>query len=484
MKFANFYRDLISEAANSPSFHGDDFEYLLCFVNNKYNVGMKDDKNFKELMDDKKRSKLEKPILEYCKIHGKECADKMKAMGITGEMYNANRANTPITSFWSSFGCKDQTPKTDIYNKDEKYKISVKDATGGQYMSARDNEAKATMMAAIKMCGKKVDTSAAQQIVDLYDTAAMKATSKGVKMGSLGVIQSGSRAGHHYGPEDLIKELFGDKKDGDEIVDLFKNRRKNFNEFKKTFGGLLKKKFTKDKSKQKMMEDLVESCIQNEKLNRKVAEVFNSADNMEFKTNFVKECITGSEKFGSNELGCANYIMIFDDKNVRFNFGKTDMKLFKAKAEHLKISVDFKSAGGNAARALRASGAGKLFPESYDIYGDSLNESLETSFERLENGMLNEGFLDNLGGLVHDVANTIKDKSIQAVNAIKSFVGFVYDFISEAVSNMISKLGSLIHEGWETFLDLMGWEPELQNPEEALDSGNIEPEDASLLQSY
>ena len=493
MGFKQIYEKILNEAVKEFNFKGADLEYILCYCQNRYNLGMSSEQAFKAAGDIKDDLKNKIKTFAESNNRGEDIADELAAAGIRGVLKNANKESIGISGFWSSFGCKDKTPKTDIFDEGG-HKISLKDQSGGQYMSGRDNEARATLEAALKMCGNNIDSAVANEISSLYKNASIKTV-------NMGVIESGDRAGHHYGVTEFVEDLFKDKKNGEEMIKLFKDRSKgnNFGEFKKKFGDVVKTNVIRDKKKRQVLEDLVKASIENEKLDKKVAKVFSDPSNEIFRKNFVKECVTGTNKFGKeNQLGIANYIMMFDaNAPAILAFAPTNDKLFAAKAKTLKVTVNFKSTGGVAARAMRAEG-GSLFDSfEYDELENMVNESLDVCSDE----MLNEGFMDSVSAFFSGAGKAIKEIAeniaknmptyVDIVNKIgttlvailKPVVAFVFRFLVEMAGHIIVRLGQLIFDGWDAFRKALGFAIEVSNPTEALESGNISADDMGILKS-
>ena len=67
--------------------------------------------------------------------------------------FGAGKSKSNLSSFWTSYGGSDGTPKTDMYNKD--YNISLKKKGGSQLASGGKGETIATFHAALEYLGKQ-----------------------------------------------------------------------------------------------------------------------------------------------------------------------------------------------------------------------------------------------------------------------------------------------------------------------------------------
>ncbi len=175
-----------------------------------------------------------------------------------------------FTKEWKEWGGKSATPKTDLFNKSPKQRISLKKKGGSQVMSAKKFEAIATFEAAKTIMGESHPKEAGE-IVDKMKTLVMSFDEKIDK--KLGVVDA--KDGAYKGSvEDLEKSKGKDP--------LTIAHKKKMAEIRK--GGA--------------------------ELDKKLAKLFQ--DSPEFKTSFVFEAASGYKKFGDKSNDRADIMVEFD----------------------------------------------------------------------------------------------------------------------------------------------------------------------------
>ena len=115
-------------------------------------------KNFNELVGspdhDKNANESAEKFSQYDnvgKILAKNIQKRIGNSPIT--QFGAGKSKSNLSSFWTSFGGTDGTPKTDMYNSD--YNISLKKKGGSQLASGGKGETIATFNAALEYLGKQ-----------------------------------------------------------------------------------------------------------------------------------------------------------------------------------------------------------------------------------------------------------------------------------------------------------------------------------------
>lgn len=257
-------------------------------------------------------------------------------------------ASYPTTTFWSSYGAKDKTPKTDIILNGEKISLKVGES---QLMSGGKSESIATFYAAM------LDQS--------------------IKLG---------------------------KNDKDEIERMIDG-----------FGSGLTKQgnISQALKKEKILKDIDEL---HKNLAKKLESVFST--NSAFARAFVREALSGENKFGPDSEATAEKIFSIQKKSGDSDlYTIVDADFLDNVAEKVKITVRFKSQSqkkkNKTTNTLEKTGKYKFW-SVLSLVTKKLNECEQD----LSSGLITESvFVDKIKSFVIKVFNWLKSKIIELVDS-------------------------------------------------------------------
>lgn len=309
--FKNYHNTALKEDGKFvPT--AQDFEELICFAYNRiYNIFNSDDKNCEAVGISKNK---QNNIIQYYELNNVVLNDIAKTLHkycSCKEGYGKlkNTTGKKITDEWAKYYTKEYTgneskpnttPKTDIYSLDtnHKYCISLKEAGGSQLMSAKINEAKATLLFACEALNESEQKEILPILANLLN---INETDKKRKENTEEIFDE-------FGPEDL---------QGKTLTQLMKDDP----EFKHR----VEKSKEKGKGFEKQLNELIISKYP------------------QYKEALYKEAMTGEHKFTNESFCKANCVFVWDDINVNNNQIFSIDEYYKHIENKSKVSVDFKS---------------------------------------------------------------------------------------------------------------------------------------------
>ena len=293
----------------------------------------------------------------------------------------------------------DKTPKTDIIGN--KMKISLKKASGGQLMSAGQNEAISTFEAAMSMYS--IDKKGKGKVLSVIDTIE-KDMGRMTTRGTIGSIEK--------------------LKDSDKTLT------------------------PKDKSKIKEMEDLQ---LNAKEITTKLENLFSDET---FKSYFCWEAATGTTKFEPSPDAIANVIVKFQETGTIKDYLVLDSPLSAGKtlAKGNNFFVSFKTGAANSRPylALRSKNVKAIQKNINEQF--SFKQIIREECEK-EGMVLSESAFEQLDefSLWNKVKSKVKKYSSGVVNAVKRIYDAVMKRITEAF-NYIKTLGEKMISGLLNFL--------------------------------
>ena len=282
-----------------------DFEELICFAYNKqYKIFNSDEENYNAVgISSNKKDNL----LNYYKVNSNVINKLAEVLHkscpcLKGYGKLKNFKGTKITKEWAELYdagvTPNATPKTDIISLDNKYCISLKEFGGSQLMSAKLNEAKATLLFA---CDYLDDKDVKEILPILANLLNINESDKKRKENTEDIFDE-------FGPDDLHgKTLSQMIKDDPEFAKRIKKSKEKGKNFEKQLNELIISKYPK------------------------------------YKEALYKEAMTGIHKFTKDSHCAANCVFVWDDVKIE----NTKLYSIDEYYEHIKdkskVSVDFKS---------------------------------------------------------------------------------------------------------------------------------------------
>ena len=281
-----------------------DYEELICFAYNKKYCKMNDDDNANAIgINNNKKQNLinffninEQTLTEIADVLHEKCGCDL------GYGKLKNESGNKIKSDWSAIyenGKPNATPKTDIISLDKKYRISLKESGGSQLMSAKLNEAKATLLFATEYVKNETDKN--KILVLLCDLLNINESDKKRKENT----------------EDVFDEFSKDDLNGKTLTQMM-NDDSDF-----------RKRVEASKQKGKTFES---------QLNKLILDVY-----PQYKEGFFKEAMTGYHKFTEESCCAANCVLVWDDVNTSNSNVYSIDEYYKHIENKSKVVVDFKS---------------------------------------------------------------------------------------------------------------------------------------------
>lgn len=282
-----------------------DMEEIISYAYNRLYCKMEDDANCKAVgINEKKRSN----IINYYIINkisidaiAKVLHDKCPCSKGYGKLKNFS--GKKIKDEWADLyehGTPNATPKTDIISLDNRYRISLKKAGGAQIMSAKIDEAKATLLFGCEYI--KNDDNKREVLRVLCNLLNINETDKKRKENTEEIFDE-------FGPEYLNGKTLRERMAEDsKFRDLITNSKDKGKTFQKNLNDLLSlKKYS------------------------------------EYKKGFYIEAITGNHKFTKDSNCAANFVLVWDDvKNENTKIYNID-DYYEHIKDDSKVVVDFKS---------------------------------------------------------------------------------------------------------------------------------------------
>lgn len=282
-----------------------DMEEIISYAYNNLYCKMEDDANCNAVgINEKKRAN----IINYYIINktsidaiAKVLHDRCPCSKGYGKLKNFSKKN--IKDEWADLyenGTPNGTPKTDIISLDNKnsYRISLKKAGGSQIMSAKIDEAKATLLFAVEPLEENIKCEVLPILCNLLN---VNETDKKRKENTEEIFDE-------FGPEYLNGKTLKERMNEDaEFSALIKNSKKKGKDFEAQLNTLLSEYKTT------------------------------------YKKSFYIEAMTGNHKFTEDSKCAANFVFVWDDvKNENTKIYNVDEYY-----EHIKddsnVVVDFKS---------------------------------------------------------------------------------------------------------------------------------------------
>lgn len=280
-----------------------DMEEIISYAYNRLYCKMEDDANCKAVgISEKKRSNL----INYYIINktsidaiAEVLHDKCPCSKGYGKLKNFS--GKKIKDEWADLyehGTPNATPKTDIISLDNRYRISLKEAGGAQIMSAKIDEAKATLLFGCEYITNDDKRTVLPLLCNLLN---INETSKKRNENAEAIFDE-------FGPDDL---------NGKTLLQRIKEDS--------VFAERIAKSKEKGKTFQKQLNELVLSKYP------------------EYKKGFYIEAITGNHKFTKASNCAANFVFVWDEvKNENTKIYTID-EYYEHVKDDSKVVVDFKS---------------------------------------------------------------------------------------------------------------------------------------------
>lgn len=290
---------------------------------------------------------------------------------------HTGRLSSPITEFWKENGGSNPTPKTDVIL--DNYKISLKMGRG-QLMSGGKGESLATFQAAIKNTGSAILKD--PRIIQIQDAIENFVESSFTDAGNVAAIQ---------------------------------------------------KKLEKKKAKSQSEKLIQKGMKVHSQVKNLLSEVFK--ENHKFQIEFVKEAMSGYEKFGKKSLASANHVLVAEPQGTIDGFHLISQDSYCAKiASQTSIAVRFKS----SSQKSQGVKTGKYnFWSVVALITEPDKEKMESFVNDNNLGTLTEGWLDNIIEFFRKVSQYIKNVFEQGLESILEFFGFI-DFDVEVKDKPIN----------------------------------------------
>lgn len=287
-----------------------DFEELICFAYNKLNkIFDSDEINYKAIgISESKKDNLisyyevnNEVINKIAEILHKQCPCKKgygKLKNFKGKKITDEWAELYKEEYGGKGATPNATPKTDIISLDNKYCISLKEAGGSQLMSAKIDEAKATLLFACESLNDKEQKEILPILANLLN---INETDKKRKENTEDIFDE-------FGPDDL---------QGKTLSQMIKDDPK--------FAERIKKSKEKGKGFEKQLNELIISKYPN------------------YKEALYKEAMTGLHKFTKESYCTANCVLVWDDVKIENTKVYSIDEYYKHIENKSKVTVDFKS---------------------------------------------------------------------------------------------------------------------------------------------
>ena len=354
--------------------------------------------------------------IDMGKILAKNIKDKIGNSPIT--QFGGGKSSSNLSSFWTSWGAGDGTPKTDMYNKD--YNISLKKKGGSQLASGAKGETLATFYSALEYMG--TDRDASPEIDKI-----MKA-----------IEDNFAKLSTKYTKTQLVK------------IAKDKNKQKNL--------------LPKDK---KALGEFITTENFHKELNKEVQKDLSFEKNPEFLKWYTFEAMSGYKKF-SLERGKASVCLEFDaDKGSVSKFIEITEKGKSSGlkgtpsvssdvigiSKKVKIYAAWKSGKGNPYSALRL---GLTNDFTTDDTPDTLRGIIrnEVMNDNITNAVLIEEItqLDEFA-IIGKTFAKLKSVGKNALNWLKNLIGKIMKKVKQTLDN-IKKLGAKVFEALFEFLGI------------------------------
>ena len=283
-----------------------DFEEIISFAYNAKYCKLKEDQNIEIVGINKSKSdkiisyyNTNKTIIdEIIDVLHSKCPSKQ------GYCKLKNIPGNKITKEWKEKGMYENktvngTPKTDIMSVDGKYLLSLKEYGGSQLMSAKINEAKATLLFATEYMKNEDEKNEVLILLsELFTVKDDYKTSESEK-------------------EDIFDEFGSKDLNGYTLSQMIKKDKE------------FAKRVEKSKAKGKYFENQLNELIINKY--------------PEYKYGLFVEAMTGNHKFTQESKCSANFIFVWDDINTSNSKLYTIDEYYKHIEDSAKVTVDFKS---------------------------------------------------------------------------------------------------------------------------------------------
>jgi len=402
-KFEGISKNVLIDEESLEKFDAAKYENLIVLWHNKINTPDMTEEQLRDLsgLSDSKYDKLyEKFVMDEQFVElGKKYANAT-SKEIKGLISQTGRASVELTDFWLENGGVDTTPKTDVAGGD--YKISIKKSGGSQLLSATYGESNATFAAALKNIGNKTDPELKEKLEKIRD----KTIWTDVNTGEYPIDVTSVKK---LIPDEISKEMRKrkDKRDNDKIV-------RGLNEF------------ISEQSKHPVISQIISGMILNSQLDQILQEILQK--DKELKYEFTKEAMTGNIKFGTESIGSANYILVFDTEG-NLKTKKIDRTIIEKYASKVKYNVTYKSSGSKVATALRG----------------AMREN------NINMDMIIEGVFDDLLDIGKSMLKTVVEKAKDWFDIIKNFL---IEFYRKAMDFIIR----ISERGYNALLSILGME--------------------------
>ena len=343
---------------------------------------------------------------------------------VSGEMTQYGKGNGKLSSYWTSFGAGNGTPKTDMYTGKGTDRISLKKAGGSQGMSPTKEETLAVLNSALDQVGAQ-EEGLMKSIIDKIDTEFKQ------------IILDGSKT-------DFLKKkgIFGEMEADewsakrDEILDLDGKH--------KEIQGMLAELSVKDPTFYKTITQYI-----------------------------TYEACTGFKKF-AEPLPKANIMIEFNPAKgdvTTYKLGSSPSKMsgdVKKIATGVKFAITFKTGQGNPSSSFRAAftkkgdaGQAGTHVESFEEYSriptfkELVYETLAEDY--IFSGLLTEDYkqLDEFAMLdkAWKAVKKLSGNAKRAFNWLKRVLWALLDKVTEAFKK-IRELGERAWKGMMAFLNL------------------------------
>lgn len=280
-----------------------DMEEIISYAYNKIYCKMEDDENCKTVGINKNK---QQNLINYYNINKTAIDgvidvlhDKCPCSKGYGKLKNSN--GKKITDEWEDLyesGKPNATPKTDIISLDNKYRISLKEAGGSQIMSAKIDEAKATLLFACEYINEEEKKEVLPILCNLLN---INETDKKRKENAEAIFDE-------FGPNDLNGKTLSQMINDDKV-----------------FADRIAKSKEKGKLFQKQLNELIISKYP------------------DYKKGLYVEAMTGNHKFTKESNCTANFVFVWDEIKKE----NTKMYTIDEYYDHIKdiskVTVDFKS---------------------------------------------------------------------------------------------------------------------------------------------
>lgn len=300
--FKNYHNTALKEDGKFvPS--AQDMEEIISYAYNKIYCKMNDDENCKAVGINKNKKDN---LVNYYNIN-KTAIDAVvsvlhdKCPCSKGYGKLKNFSGKKIKDEWADLyesGKPNATPKTDIISLDNKYRISLKEAGGSQIMSAKIDEAKATLLFGCEYIKEEEKKEILPILCNLLN---INETDKKRKENTEAIFDE-------FGPEDL---------NGKTLTQMIKDDKE------------FAKRIEKSKERGKLFQKQVNELIMDKY--------------PDYKKGFYVEAMTGNHKFTEASNCAANYVFVWDEiKNENTKVFTIDEYYDHVKNKS-KVTVDFKS---------------------------------------------------------------------------------------------------------------------------------------------